>query len=106
LHVDADGFPVIAGIVQFEPRVREVNGQTVREILVRAFGRQEEYYITVWPEYGHVPLAKGDFVVVQGKRRSWEGTDRDGNRRWFSSVNAKWLTRVAPAVPKSELELV
>jgi hypothetical protein len=97
---------VIAGIVQFEPRVREVNGQTVREIKVRAFGRQQEYYITVWPEYGHVPLAKGDFVVVQGKRRTWEGNDREGNRRQFSGVSAKTLTRVAPAQPKREPEPV
>jgi hypothetical protein len=106
LHVDTDDFPVIAGIVQFEPRVRGVNGRTVREIKVRAFGRQQEYYITVWPEYGHVPLAKGDFVVVQGKRRTWEGNDREGNRRQFSGVSAKTLTRVAPAQPKCEPEPV
>jgi hypothetical protein len=102
MSVDSDGFPVIAGIVQFEPREREANGQMVRELVVRAFGWREEYYITVWPEHGHVPLVKGDFVVVQGKRRTWEGTDRDGNRRQFSGVSAKTLTRVAPAEPKRE----
>jgi hypothetical protein len=100
--VNDDGFPVIAGIVQFAAREREVNGQTVREIVVRAFGRQEEYYISVWPEYSHVPLHKGDFVVCQGKRRTWEGTDRVGNWRQFSSINARTLMRMAPADPLQE----
>jgi hypothetical protein len=90
-------YPVVAGLVQFEPKERQLNGQDVRDLKVRAFGTQQETWITVWPEHGHVPLTKGDFIVVQGKRREWTGTDRDGNPRSFTGVDAKTLIRVAPA---------
>ena len=88
-------FPVVAGIVQFEPRHREVNGSEVRDIKVRAFGSQEETWITVWPEFAHVPMAAGDFLVVQGKRRQWSGTDRGGNPRLYTGIDAKTLIRLS-----------
>jgi len=97
IYVGNEGFPVVAGLVQFEPRHRELNGQPIRDIKVREFGSQRETFITIWPEHAHVPLAKGDFIVVQGKRREWTGTDRDGNSRQFSGLDAKTLVRVAPA---------
>ena len=99
LNVNAKDFPVVAGVVQFEPTYREIKGQPVRDIKVRAFGSQRETLITIWPEHAHVPLAKGDFVVVQGKRRTWESIDGDGNPRLNEGVDARTLVHV-PAVAR------
>ena len=95
IHLNG-AYPVVAGLVQFDPRERDINGKDVRDIKVRAFGSQEETLITVWPEHAHVPLARGDFVVVQGKRREWTGSDQSGNARTFVGIDAKTLVRVAP----------
>jgi hypothetical protein len=96
-HVDTKDFPVVAGVVQLEPTHREIKSQPVRDIKVRAFGTQRETLITVWPEHGHVPLAKGDFVVVQGRRRTWESTDRDGNTRLIDRIDARTVVHVSAA---------
>ena len=86
---------MVAGLIQFDPRERQLNGQWVRDIKVRAFGSQEETLITVWPEHAQVPLARGDFIVVQGKRREWTRADREGKPRVFTGIDAKTLIRVA-----------
>lgn len=85
---------MVAGLIQFDPRERQLNGQWVRDVKIRAFGSQEETLITIWPEYAHVPLVRGDFIVVQGKRREWTSNDRDGNTRRFVGVDARTLVRI------------
>jgi hypothetical protein len=103
MEVNGKSFPVVAGIVQFDPRHREVNGQLVRDVKVREFGTQRETWITIWPEHGHVPLAKGDFVVVQGKRRIWEINDSDGQPRLYECLDARTLVHT-PAVARTAVE--
>jgi hypothetical protein len=101
LYTKGGDFPVVAGLVQFEPRRREVNGQEVRDVKVCAFGSQQETWVTVWPEHAHVCLAAGDLVVVQGRRRTWSGRDRDGNPREYVGVDAKTLVHLLAAERQS-----
>lgn len=99
MHLKDPEFPVVAGIIQFEPDSRQVNGQTVRDIKIREFGTQRDTSVTVWPELAHVPLEAGDFVVIQGKRRIRRTVSRDGEPREYRNLDARTLRRVGVEQP-------
>lgn len=64
----ASTYNTVAGFIQFDVSERKAAGQDVRDILVQAIGSGgQKVKITVWPENGDVELAKGYFVVAQGK---------------------------------------
>jgi hypothetical protein len=89
-----NGYAVVAGFVQYEPETREVNGDTVRDIKLRAVGSQKIVRVTVWSKHAAVPLEKGDFIVAEGPWRSWTGQDREGTPRTYYEVDASTLVRI------------
>lgn len=60
-------FVTVAGIVQFDPQEREVQGKEVRDITIRGIGTGKKYRITLWPDLAAAEVARGDFVAVDGK---------------------------------------
>lgn len=97
-------YAVVAGMIQFDPKEREANGQSVRDITIKALGTQKLVRITVWPEFSGVALKKGDFVSVDGKYEVSMGQGTDGGQREYINVSATQLA-VLPAATKAEREV-
>jgi hypothetical protein len=93
-------YAVVAGFVQCEPETREVNGEPVRDIRLRAVGSQKIVRVTVWDKHAGVPLEKGDFIVAEGPWRSWTGQGRNGTPRTYYEVDASTLVRIQASQPK------
>jgi hypothetical protein len=95
-----------AGFVQFDPREKDVNGQEIRELTIKAFGTQKLIQITLWPEYAGVEVKKGDFVAVDGKFTSSLGQKRTtGETVEYIQITPYSLV-VLPAVEKAERKVV
>lgn len=78
----------VAGIIQFDPRDRQAGGKDVRDVAVRAIGNNKMVNITVWPENEHIPLAKGDFIVADGKFSSTPGQNKQGEAVTYNNLSA------------------
>lgn len=64
----ADYKPIL-GFVQFDVNEREANGQKLRDFVIQPGGAGEvpPIRVTLWPEYAHVNVSRGDLVVVEGQ---------------------------------------
>lgn len=62
-------YNTVAGFVQFDPTERKTKtGTDVRDVVVQAIGSGgKNVKITIWPEFSHVALEKGTFLVANGK---------------------------------------
>lgn len=68
-------YQCVSGMVQFDPKHgRQVNGQSVSDITIRAFtrgpdGEQPLVGITLWPEFAAIAavVKKGDTIFADGK---------------------------------------
>jgi len=98
-------YAVAAGFIQFDPKERDVNGQEVRDITIRAIGTQKRVYITVWSDHADVELSKGQFVVAEGKFQIRESEGDDGETREFFNLSASSLA-VFEQAAKKERETV
>lgn len=100
-------YAVAAGFIQFDPKDREVNGQDVKDIVIRALGSQKRVYITVWPDHEEIfdDLAKGVFVVAEGKFQIRTKEDDDGDTQEFFNLSASSLLLLEQA-GKKERETV
>ena len=94
-----------AGFVQFDPNVKEANGQTIREVTIKAVGSQKLIKITLWPEWDAVAVAKGDFVAADGKFSQNLGQAPDGSPREYLGISASSLV-VIPGAQKAERQVV
>jgi hypothetical protein len=94
-------YVVAAGFIQWEPEIREVNGQTVRDVKVHAIGSQKPFRITLWPEYAGIALQRGDFIVAEGRLRTSVANGADGTVREYNDIDAARVVRLEPA-PKQE----
>ena len=92
----SDEFRTIAGIIQFDPNEREYNNQTLQDCVVKALGSQLLVKITLWPEVGDLTVAKGDFIVADGK---YNEVVKDGKS--YHNLSAKTVVHV-PSVPRRE----
>ena len=89
-------YATVVGFIQFDPNERDANGQEVRDVVVQAVGSGgKNVRLTVWPEHGDTPLAKGDFVAAQGK---FSAANVNGKEYLNLSVND--LVVVAPAAKR------
>lgn len=88
-----DEYVTIAGLIQFDPRTRQTKDKTVRDITVRAIGNNKLVSVTVWPEKDHIPLSKGDFVVVDGKFSSSMAQNKNGEQQTYYNLSANTLIR-------------
>ena len=90
-----------AGFVRSAPESFEVDGKTVRYVRIRDVRTNKLVRITVWPSYAHVPLAKGDFVAVEGWWHPWTDEPHRRSLGYFHDLDAVTLVRLA-AVPDGE----
>lgn len=100
-------YAAAAGFIQFDPKDREVNGQEVKDIVIRAVGSQRRVYITVWPDHesSFDLLEKGAFVAADGKFAIRTKEDEDGESVDYANLSAGHLVVIA-AAPKKEREVV
>ena len=85
----------VAGLVQFDPRTRQAGDKTVRDVVIRAFGSNQNFSITVWPEKANVVINKGDFLVVDGKHTQSAGQNKEGAQVTYNNMSASTLFRFA-----------
>ena len=102
-------YNTVAGLIQFDPTVREAGTQVVTDILIQSIGSGgANVKITLWPEFEKAKVEKGDFVVAQGK---FEARDVNGTTYYNLSantlvVNGKPVKKVeTERLPKKEAEV-
>jgi hypothetical protein len=79
------------GFIQFDVKTNQTkNGRNVRNFAIRAFGKGSLISVSVWDDFSHVPLAKGDAVMVEGDYTTASGT-KDGRQVTYINMNAKSL---------------
>jgi len=82
----------VSGFVQFEVQEREALGQKVREFSVKPSGEPKKLIrVTLWPEFDHAPVERGDFVAAEGKFTRDTYTGNDGTKRTSLQISAKRL---------------
>ena len=95
----------VAGLVQFDPRTRQAGDKTVRDVVIRAIGSDQNFSITVWPEKADIVINKGDFLVVDGKHTQSAGQNKEGAQVTYNNMSAGTLLRFAgtggSAAPKA-----
>ena len=85
----------VAGIVQFDPRTRQAGDKQVRDVVIRAIGSNKNFSITLWPEKAAMPVAKGDFLVCDGKHSQSVGQNKDGEQVTYNNLSATTVIRIA-----------
>lgn len=85
----------VAGLVQFDPRTRQAGDKTVRDVVIRAIGSNQNFSITVWPEKAGIVINKGDFLVVDGKHTQSSGQNKEGAQVTYNNMSASTLFRFA-----------
>lgn len=105
---DSAKYVTVAGIVQFDPQEREVQGKDVRDITIRGVGEmtkdgQRKYRITLWPDLAHAPVKRGDAVFVDGKGSRNENKET-GAVYYNVSANAIVVNGVPYAAERDEVE--
>lgn len=90
----------VAGLVQFDPRNRDAGGKQVRDVVIKAIGTGKQISITIWPDFAHVPVNKGDFIVADGSYSSKSGQDKEGKEVTYHNLSANILF-VAPSAQKA-----
>jgi hypothetical protein len=88
----------VAGIVQFDPRQRQAGDKQVRDIVIRAIGSNKNFSITLWPEKANIPIAKGDFIVADGKHSQSAGQNKAGEQVTYHNLSATTIIRIAGEV--------
>lgn len=102
-------YETVRGVVQFDPREREVNGKKVIDIAVRdrgSDGASKLINITIWPEFLlKEPVKKGDGIMADGsvELRTFQG--KDGGTQQSIQLSPYSLVHI-PQVPRAERETV
>lgn len=81
-------YVTVAGIVQFDPRQRQAAGKDVRDVAIRSIANNKMINITIWPEAQVGPIAKGDFVVADGKYSQSMGQNKNGEQQTYHNLSA------------------
>lgn len=82
----------VVGFVQFDVQEREANGQDVREISIKPQGEPTKLIrVTLWPEFAHAPVERGDFVGAEGKFTRDTYTANDGTKKTSLQISANKL---------------
>jgi single-stranded DNA-binding protein len=95
------------GFVQFDPVVREANGKSVTDLVVKLpGGEQTMVRITVWPEIQVDGIAKGDFIAVDGQFSSNTYQANDGTTKTSLQISAFNLAVLGKAAARAERDVV
>jgi hypothetical protein len=87
----------VAGLVQFDPRSRDAGGKQVRDVVIKSIGGNKQISITIWPDFAHVPVNKGDFIVADGSYTSKVAQDKEGKEVTYHNLSANVLFVAASA---------
>lgn len=91
-------YKTVAGIIQFEPETREVNGKAVKQFTVRNIAGNVNVRVTIWPELAAPALEKGDGVMVDGKYTTT--SSQDGSRE-FHNISATTIVKLGTGTAKA-----
>lgn len=80
---------------------REVSGQTVRDVTIKAAGSQKLVKVTLWPEHAGVSVDENTVLFVDGKYTRSQGQDG----REYHNLSASKVAVLAVA-QKAEREVV
>lgn len=80
-----------AGFVQFDPKVREVAGKSVRDVTIRPVGSANYVRVTVWPSHRAIEINRGDFLAVDGQYSRREVVGDDGSKTVYHNLSASML---------------
>jgi len=99
-------FKSVAGFIQFDPEEREVNGQPIRDVTIRALGSEGPYIkITVWEEFGDIELYRGQFLAVDGPFEARVVPNKQGVSTTYLNMSAKSIVVLEP-VARGEASVV
>jgi hypothetical protein len=79
-------YRTVAGFVQFDPNVREVNGKNIQDALIQNISKNLDIRVSVWPEQQVGDIEKGDFLVAQGKYE-----EREAKGKTYRNLTASKL---------------
>jgi hypothetical protein len=106
---DGKVYETVRGIVQFEPKTRDVNGKEVVDIAIRdrgSDGQSKLINITIWPEFLlSQPVQRGDFIAADGSVEARTYQDKEGASQTSIQLSAFSLVHV-PQVKKAERQVV
>lgn len=95
-----------SGFVQFDPKERDANGQTVIDYTIKTPGPEGNLVrVSVWPELQGAKIEKGDFIAVDGKLNISSFAGDDGKSRQSVQITASALA-VIPGIKKQERAVV
>lgn len=95
------------GFVQFDPQEREANGKDIVEFVIKTPGGDGKLIrVTVWPEVKLGPVAKGDFIAVDGKFSSSTYQAQDGGQRTSLQISASNIAKLGESAPREDREVV
>jgi hypothetical protein len=66
--------------------------------VIRAIGSNKNFSITLWPEKANIPIAKGDFLVCDGKHSQSVGQNKAGEQVTYNNLSATTVIRLAGEV--------
>jgi hypothetical protein len=96
----------VAGFIQFDPEEREVNGQTIRDVTIRALGSECPYIkVTVWEEFADIELERGQFLAVDGAFEARVAPNKAGVQTTYLNISAKSIVVLEP-VARGEASVV
>ena len=82
----------VVGFVQFDVQEREAADQQVREFSVKPQGEPTKLIrVTLWPEFAHAAVEKGDFVAAEGAFTRDTYTANDGTKKTSLQISANKL---------------
>ena len=95
-----------SGIIQFDPKPRDVNGKQVTDVVIRTAGSQKLVSITIWPEFKlTAEPKKGDFIAADGSFSTYTYQAQDGSQRENLQLNPTHLVHL-PCVEKEDTRQV
>lgn len=97
-----DDYMTVAGIVQFDPRTRQVNGNEVRDVAVRSIANNKMINITLWPEKKNIKVGKGDFVIADGKYSQSMGQNKNGEQQTYHNLSAYVFHNIVQGVAEEK----
>lgn len=83
-------FRTLAGVVQFDPVERTAAGKEIRNVTIRTVGLKEQSMrvsCTLWPSHADEDVAKGDFIVVEGKFDRKTGENKEGEAVTYNNLS-------------------
>lgn len=102
-------YRTLAGVVQFDPQERDVNGKTVLSVTIKATGVKEQAQLvscTLWPSHKKYfgQIEKGTALIVEGTYDVKKGQDGEGNPKTYHNLSVNKVLVLGTLDPGEEVE--